>query len=157
MTRLTRHCQHGQSLVEFALILLPLIVLLVGIVDVGRGIYAYNTVNNAAREAARLGIVDQAVADIEAEARAQAVSLPADLVDVDVDFFVTSGGPGTACTHVGTGEVVYCSVHVTVAYDYTAATPLIGNLVGPITMTGDSQFRVESNCAAAGTACPLGD
>lgn len=157
MTRLVRRSGRGQSMVEFALVLLPFVIILVGIFDVGRGIYAYNTVNNAAREAARLGIVDQAVADIEAEARAQAVSLEASNVDVDVDFFLTSAGPGTACTNVGNGNVVYCSVHVTVEYDYAAVTPMIGNVIGPITMTGDSQFQIESNCATAGAACPLGD
>jgi Flp pilus assembly protein TadG len=157
MSSAARRSRRGQSMVEFALILLPFVILLVGILDVGRGIYAYNTVNNAAREAARLGIVDQSVADIEGEARAQAVSLPASLVTVDVDFFLTSGGPGTACPNLGSDTVVYCSVHVTVDYDYSAITPLIGNLIGPVTMTGESQFQVESNCATAGASCPMGN
>ena len=46
-------------MVEFALVLPVLILLLVGIFDFGRAVYAFNTVNNAAREGVRLAIVDQ--------------------------------------------------------------------------------------------------
>ena len=51
--------ERGQALVEFALVLPILILLLVGIFDFGRAVYAFNTVNNAAREGVRLAIVDQ--------------------------------------------------------------------------------------------------
>lgn len=150
--------RRGQSMVEFALVLLPLLVLFVGIFDAGRAIYAYNTVNNAAREAGRLAIVDQTVADIQAEAAAQAVSLDIAAADVDVDFFDTNAGPGSGCSELGTDSVVYCSVLVTVPYEYNAATPIIGNIFGPQTLTGETQFQVEANCIAApGPACPRGD
>ena len=46
-------------MVEFALVVPLFVLLLVGLFDVGRAVYAYNTVNNAAREAGRLAIVDQ--------------------------------------------------------------------------------------------------
>jgi len=145
-------------MVEFALVLIPFILLLVGIFDVGRAVYGYHTINNAAREAARLAIVDQTVLDIKGEARGQAVALGLADADVDVNFFMTNAGPGTACTELGENTVVYCSVQVIVRYEYEAATPLIGNLMGTITMTGESQFQVESNCIAApGPSCPLGD
>lgn len=145
-------------MVEFALVLLPFILVLVGIFDFGRGIYAYSTINNAAREAARLAIVDQTVEDIKAEAVAQSVSLGVTADDVDVDFFLTNSGPGSPCPQLGSNSVVYCSAHILVNYEFNAATPLIGNLVGPISMTGESQFQVEANCIAApGPACPLGD
>jgi len=49
----------GQSLVEFALILPILLILLMGILDFGRAIAAYNSVSNAARSAARVAVVDQ--------------------------------------------------------------------------------------------------
>src|SRR6185312_16248181 len=51
--------RRGQALVEFALVLPIFILLLVGIFDFGRAIYAYNTISNAAREAVRVGVVDQ--------------------------------------------------------------------------------------------------
>ncbi|MFC1975648.1 TadE/TadG family type IV pilus assembly protein [Chloroflexota bacterium] len=48
--------QKGQSLVEFALILPLLLMLLLGIIEGGRIIWAYITVQNAAREAARYAV-----------------------------------------------------------------------------------------------------
>ncbi|HLE59087.1 MAG TPA: TadE family protein, partial [Candidatus Limnocylindria bacterium] len=53
--------RRGQTLVEFALILPIFLLVLVGIFDMGRAVYAYNTISNASRQAVRLGIVDQNV------------------------------------------------------------------------------------------------
>src|SRR5215212_6679906 len=47
--------QRAQAIVEFALVLPILMMLLVGILEVGRFIYIYASVNNASREAARYG------------------------------------------------------------------------------------------------------
>lgn len=44
----------GQALVEFALVLVPFLFIVLGILDVGRGIYVYNGVAEAAREIARV-------------------------------------------------------------------------------------------------------
>ncbi len=52
--RRNRDRSRGQSLVEFALVLLPFLVILMGIIDLGRGIYTYNGVAEAARELARV-------------------------------------------------------------------------------------------------------
>ena len=60
--------RRGQALVEFALVLPIFILLLVGIFDFGRAIYAYNTISNAAREAVRVGVVDQSCDAIGTEA-----------------------------------------------------------------------------------------
>src|SRR5215213_10325045 len=45
----------AQAIVEFALVLPILMMLLVGILEVGRMLYTYAAVNNASREAARYG------------------------------------------------------------------------------------------------------
>lgn len=45
----------GQAIVEFAIALPILLILLVGIFEVGRMIFIYSAVNNASREAARYG------------------------------------------------------------------------------------------------------
>jgi Flp pilus assembly protein TadG len=47
--------QQGQSLVEFALSLAVLLVILLGVFDVGRAFNAYMVVTNAAREGAYYG------------------------------------------------------------------------------------------------------
>jgi Flp pilus assembly protein TadG len=51
-----RHAR-GQSLAEFALVLLPLMLVLLGIVQMGLIFNAYVTVANAAREGARAGSI----------------------------------------------------------------------------------------------------
>jgi hypothetical protein len=54
-----RHRQHsrGQGLAEFALVLPVFLAMLIGMVDLGRAIWANNSVANAAREAARFAAV----------------------------------------------------------------------------------------------------
>ncbi len=44
----------GQGLVEFAIVIPVFLVILMGVVDLGRGIYMYNGVAEAAREIARV-------------------------------------------------------------------------------------------------------
>ncbi len=48
------NAERGQALVEFSLAILVFLVMLVGIFDIGRGIYTYNGVAEAAREIARI-------------------------------------------------------------------------------------------------------
>ena len=55
----TKRRDRGQALVEFSLLLIPFLWILMGIVDLGRGIYIYNGVNQAARELARVTSVHQ--------------------------------------------------------------------------------------------------
>lgn len=49
-----REQAEGQSLVEFAFALIPFMFLLMGTIDLGRGIYMNNGVSQAAREIARV-------------------------------------------------------------------------------------------------------
>jgi hypothetical protein len=52
---LLRH-HHGQSMIEFALLAPIFFLLLLGTIDLGRGIYIYNTISDAAREGTRAAI-----------------------------------------------------------------------------------------------------
>src|SRR3954451_12155333 len=54
-----RRRRRGQALVEFALVLPVLLLILFGIIDAGRLIFTYNTISSAARNAARVAIVNQ--------------------------------------------------------------------------------------------------
>lgn len=54
-TRLLRR-HHGQSMIEFALLAPVFFLLLFGTIDLGRGIYIYNTISDAAREGTRAAI-----------------------------------------------------------------------------------------------------
>jgi Flp pilus assembly protein TadG len=48
--------QKSQALIEFALISPVLLLLLFGIIDIGRAVFYYDTVNHAAREGARTAV-----------------------------------------------------------------------------------------------------
>ena len=54
MSRRRRNEGRGQALVEFSIVLIPFLFLLMGVVDLGRGVYVNNGVAQAARELARV-------------------------------------------------------------------------------------------------------
>jgi hypothetical protein len=74
-----RRAQRSQAIVEFALIAPVLIVLLFGIVDFGRVVYVYATLNQAVNEGARTAIRDSALlprnADVMTSVRTHAVDV----------------------------------------------------------------------------------
>jgi Flp pilus assembly protein TadG len=152
----TRRVQRGQSLTEFALVL-PLVVLMAfGIFDLGRGVYAYNTVANAARTGARIAAVNQIadssdcvnnrpvidVADAHWSIRRctsdAAVALGVAPGDVSVSYFAPPGS-GISCASPRLG----CIARVTVHYAYAPMTPLISGLVGTVTMDQVSEMPIE--------------
>lgn len=128
----------GQGLTEFALVL-PLILLLIfAILDLGRAVYAYSTIGNAARTGSRTAIVDQNQALVQIRSANQAVALgiaPADVVVVYEDPVTV----GSACSPVELG----CVAVVTVPYTFTAVTPVISNIVGAIPMSSTTRMPVE--------------
>jgi Flp pilus assembly protein TadG len=130
--------EHGQSLVEFALVLPILVLLMFGIFDLGRAVYAFNTISNAARSAVRVAIVDQNTSIVKDRAIKQAVALGLQATDVDVTF----RRPASTDLCV-TPIAIACEVEVVTRYRYTAATPIIGNLVGTIDMTATAREPVE--------------
>ena len=149
----------GQSLVEFALIVPVFLLIVMGVFDFGRAIVAYNQVSNAARAATRTGIVNQAtdpaftpaIYQFQVTAARQATSIvirPA--TDVTYSFL------GSTC---GLAEKVGdCSLKVTVSYQFEAITPIIGRILGPITLSGTSELPIERSCPpvfSGETACPL--
>jgi hypothetical protein len=129
----------GQSLVEFALILPILLILLLGIVDFGRAVAAYNSVSNGARSGVRVAIVDQDINAIEAAVEAEAFGLgEVDVTfDPNVEGIPTCPSSGDCCPAIG------CVVGVTVSTEYVPATPIFSQLVGSITVSSDSRMPIE--------------
>lgn len=148
----------GQSLVEMALVLPLIIVILLGTVDLGRAIFAYNTIAGASREGVRTAIVNQTVADIASRAAAQATGLGVDPTStgcpatqptgVCVQFSTPSGAACPAATYG-------CVAKVTVQYTFRAITPIIGSIVGPIVLTNTSVQAIESVCVDGAATCPI--
>lgn len=122
---MTRERSAGQSLVEVAFVLPVLLIVLLGIFDFGRAIYAYNAVSNAAREAARVAIVDQNPVTVVAEGKRAALGL--DPAAVNVTFI-----PPT-CTKIG------CPITVTVDHQWQAITPLFP----PIALQSTTEIPIE--------------
>ena len=60
-----RPASRGQSLVEFALVFPVVALLIFGLVDLGRAVYAYSTIANAARQGARVAAVNQILTSSE--------------------------------------------------------------------------------------------
>ena len=88
--------RNGQSLVEFAIVLPVIVLVVLGLFDLGRGVFAYNTLAQAARQANRLAMVDQNVDRVTTAAIASAPSLGLTSGGVDVCFKVadTTQPPG---------------------------------------------------------------
>ncbi|MGZ8771083.1 MAG: TadE/TadG family type IV pilus assembly protein [Aeromicrobium sp.] len=128
----------GQSLVEFAVTLPIFLLLLAGIVDFGMGLYSQMTIINAAREGARLGVVEFSVAE------------PADFDTVEglVVDRVTAMSNGLDASQLEilvecqpAGCVSGDAVVVNVNYDYRMIWPLaFGNSIG---LSSTVQMRIE--------------
>jgi Flp pilus assembly protein TadG len=56
MSRSRRKAQESQALIEFALVSPVLLLLVFGIIDLGRAVFYYDTLNHAAREGARAAV-----------------------------------------------------------------------------------------------------
>lgn len=146
-------------MVEFAMILPLFLLILVGIFDVGRAVFASHTLNNAAREGGRQAIVDQTEDHIQSRAAQHAVALGVAPDSVLVDYRLTTDEEtaGSCDTKLGTDQLYGCLAVVQVEYTYDAATPIISNLLGTIVLTGEVRFPVEFNCREPDKPqCPVG-
>ena len=153
----------GQALVEFALVIPLFLAMLFAIVDLGRVIWAANTVGNAAREAARYAIVHgernticPAGPNVKAPpAPSSACPYPSPSTQMIVDVarnFAVAGGSNLAiavCYGVGcTGNVSTATNHrgepVTVRVTSTVAL-VTGGLLGMSTfdVSGSSTMLVN--------------
>ncbi len=138
----------GQSLVEFALIIPIFLLLLVSIFDLGRAVFAYNTLTNAAREGARMAIVNQDVPTIVARAKQQTAIVELNDPSVVVGFYQmkidgTADRTGT-CSPVAVGCLAVVSFEAT----YRPITPLIGAIIfgSGVTFRAESVLSVEYQC-----------
>ncbi len=147
----------GQSLVEFALVIPIIILLVVGFFEIGRAVFAYNTLANAARQAVRVAAVNQIpdVTDCDASRpvedpfephwslRGCAIAAGAALGITGANVSVGYEPPPSTtviCTptlHVG------CIASVTVTYNYSISTPFVSLLISNIAMSQTSEMPIE--------------
>jgi Flp pilus assembly protein TadG len=107
--KISRPTVSGQGLVEFALILPVLMLIVFGVLDLGRLFHAAITVANSAREGARYGTLNpppdnnpSIIAAALAEAENSGINIPPGNISVSCPLGCNSGNP----------------VRVTVEYDF---------------------------------------
>jgi Flp pilus assembly protein TadG len=136
LRRLVRS-RKGSVMVETALMITILLVLMFGIIDLGRALFTSNNLVSAAREGARLGAVQQ--------------TLDTNLVKAAViSHFSPFGGPALtnaniATTQTNIGVEGNQAIRVTITYPFTWITP-IRRLVGNMTSTlhAQAEYHLEN-------------
>ncbi len=136
----------GQALVEFSLVLIPFLIIMMGVVDLGRAIYMMNGTAEAAREIARVTIVHpySSCCDLGSSAQSQGVIgtqrglIPnlqitpgTDIVCVDITDTVI---PDNACR---SGDFV----RVRVRAGFAPITPLV-SMFGTHTFESFSRVKI---------------
>ena len=150
----------GQALVEFAFVF-PLIALMAfAFIDIGRAVFAYTTLTNAAREAARVAVVSQLdpvagpwrcianrpvedVSDPNWTFRGCAMAAGATLGVAGADVTATYAAPPGTDLECTSGLSVGCLVTVTVTSNFSPITPVAGQLIGSIAMSATSEMPIE--------------
>ena len=154
----SRPSDGGQSLVEFALIIPLILLLFFGAVDVGRAVFAYNTLAQAAREGNRVAIVNQTESVVKERVIGAAVTLGLSDSGVDV-CYKTAASTQRNCSALTTNDcpqatrTIGCLAIVTARMTYRPMTPVIGQIFGNLTLSSTSIGSIESVCPESGTSC----
>lgn len=131
MIRRLQNEEHGQALVEMALVLPLFCLLLFGVIEMGRVGYAYITVSNAAREGGRVATIGGTDPEITSSITNAATALtPANL-----SISIT---PTQALRQSGQG------VSIQVSYPVQLIIPLISNVIpNPVVVSANITMRLE--------------
>ncbi len=119
----------GQSLVEFALMFPLLLMIIVGVFDIGRAYYAYVTITNAAREGARGGAGDPTntsaiLAAAEREANSTGVAITDSMITIGCATFSASPAyDPSKCGSLSSGDLL----RVQINYPFA---PITGQVLG---------------------------
>jgi len=121
--------------VEFALVAIPFFIMVLGMIEIGRGIMVQQMLTNASREGARLGVLDgTTVQNIQNTVKSYLPSLP------------TNGGlqiqvnPGSTYPS-GYGEPV--TVRVSIPFSEVSWLP-VPNYLGGTTLSATTVMRRET-------------
>ena len=129
-----RRNQRGSNLVETALCLTVFLMILFGIIDFSRAIFAYNFVSHAARQGARYAVVRgqssghaASAGDVQDYVRQQAVTLNSSSVTVNTTWSPDNSAGST--------------VQVQVQYSFSPVLPYIPG--GPYSLSSTSRMRIS--------------
>jgi Flp pilus assembly protein TadG len=136
-----RRRQSGQSLVEFALIAPILFIVVLGLVDGTRAVFAYNSISNAAREGARYGIVHGSTSSSPVGPGVNENNLRNAVRNYTKSF--SSNDVTITPTWPGGGNATGSKVKVDVAYSYK---PVFGGImgIGSFTMHASATMVIQN-------------
>ena len=131
--------ERGQSLVEFSLTFVVFVTMLMGLVDLARGVYAFNGTAQAAREIARATSVHPGATLGGSPETAAALATQQGLVP-------GLGAPSFACVDIdGSSVATACApgnwVKVTIAATYRPITPVV-SFLGTVTIQSSSSIEI---------------
>ena len=137
-----RQRTRGQALVEFALALPIFLVLMLAVFDLGRGIYMYNGVAEAARELARVTSVYPGT-DVALGSTTQTAAVLA----AQKALIPGLGDPTFTCVDIdGSSITDECvagmQVKVVINAPYQPVTPVL-SMVGNILLASSSTFSIQ--------------
>ena len=152
-----RRNQRGQSLVEFAFVMPIIVLVIVAFIEIGRAVFAWNTIANAARQGARVAVVNQlsVVTDCDESRpiedpyephwsiRGCAIAAAGALGITTANVSVSYAAPPSTSLSCSPTLHVGCIAAITVTYNYTVTTPFVSMLIGPIAMTQTSEMPIE--------------
>ena len=98
-------------------------IMLIAVFDLGRLVFAYNDITNAARSGARVAIIDQTPGVAQTATINQATTLGLKPADVTIDYLKSDlSGPCPSPKELS------CVAHVKVQFAWSAITPVIGSM-----------------------------
>jgi Flp pilus assembly protein TadG len=148
--------RRGQALVEFSLILVPFLLIIFGIIQMGLLFSTQLGLSTAARETARYAstLVTMNPTQISANGTAAAADmrgskLPQYVIAYSDSNLVTTGSPSSAVTYcqytnIGSPTIWSLRVRAQIEYRQVLLLPLISNIIDGFDGINDSKFRLGS-------------
>jgi Flp pilus assembly protein TadG len=146
--------RRGQALVEFSLALVPFLLILMGIADLGRAVYINNGVNEAAREIARTTAVHLCKPNSCTLGNSTETT---STINAQKNLVPGLGSAGSsisfACTDISDTTLSTSDCHgrqfvkVTVSVPFSALTPIL-SMVAPTTLSASAHVEVSAPYSA---------
>ena len=152
-----RRTDRGQSLVEFAFVLPIIVLVIVAFIEIGRAVFAYNTIANAARQGARVAAVNQLADTPDCDEsrpiedpyephwsiRGCAVAAASTLGITSANVTISYAPPPSTTLDCDPTLHVGCVVAITVTYNYSVSTPYLNWVIHSFTMSQTSEMPIE--------------
>jgi Flp pilus assembly protein TadG len=135
----------GAAMVEMALVLPIFMMVVLGIIEFGRGMWVSNMVTNSAREAVRMAILDGSTNTAVRTAVTDflTASLGVDTADVTTTIAITAAegnaDPGNECANANSRDLI----NVTVELPFDKVSLIPGQYLDGTKLVGRSAMRHE--------------